>query len=235
VCNQSSSEFRVIVVCHERPKVQFHHPSITYVEVDFAIPVPRDDTDMESKDTDKSRKIWTGLVHAQQFNPSHIMFVDADDCVSKHLAEFISKNTRHAGWFISKGYQYRDGSNTVISRNSNFHRKCGTSHIVRFDILKSIMKDIQFNEIKGWNFLYHQEINNMVLEKGETLEPLPFKGAIQTINNGENICNQENILIEMLGANPKKMLFYYLRKIGKLLISRPLTEHLRQEFTLYKV
>jgi hypothetical protein len=38
ICNQTSSNFRVVVVCNEKPDIQFEHPHIDYIQVDFLIP-----------------------------------------------------------------------------------------------------------------------------------------------------------------------------------------------------
>ena len=34
-CNQTDSDFKVIVVCNEKPDISFHHPHLEYLEVDF--------------------------------------------------------------------------------------------------------------------------------------------------------------------------------------------------------
>ena len=61
VCNQTSPDFRVIVVCNEKPNTQFNHPHIQYIEVDF--PPPNLDSASYgqargSGDADKAKKIF---------------------------------------------------------------------------------------------------------------------------------------------------------------------------------
>ena len=58
----------------------------------------------------------TGLAYAQNYQPSHIMIVDADDCVNKRLAEFVEKNPNKNGWFINKGYLYTEGNKFLFKR-----------------------------------------------------------------------------------------------------------------------
>ncbi len=99
LCNQTSQNYTVIVVCNEQPRIEFHHPNITYIEVDFGVANEPDPISIGH--TDKGRKILRRLIHAQEFSPSHTMAVDADDCVSKHLAEFVDKNQNSYGWFIT--------------------------------------------------------------------------------------------------------------------------------------
>jgi hypothetical protein len=110
VCNQTSDDFRVIVVCHEKPEIDFKHPNVEYVKVDFDLSKA---DKWEWKQVDKGRKLLKGVVYAGKFSPSHIMFVDADDCVSKHLAKFVNGNKECNGWFVNKGYKYKEGNNLI--------------------------------------------------------------------------------------------------------------------------
>ena len=59
---------------------------------------------------DQVRKIFMGLNYAAQFKPSHVMLVDADDCVSQKLASFVDHNPQSNGWFINRGFLYKNGS-----------------------------------------------------------------------------------------------------------------------------
>ena len=127
-CNQTSPDFRVIVVCHEKPQIEFNHPNVTYLEVDFPVPAQ----DYKSKSLDKGRKILWGLFHGRQFNPSHTMIVDADDCVSKNIAELVNQNPQSNGWFVNQGYVYQTGSKFIYLRRKAFNKLCGTSNIVIF-------------------------------------------------------------------------------------------------------
>jgi len=47
------------------------------------------------------------------------MPVDADDCLSKHLAEFVNRNSHCNGWFINKGYEYQEGSRLIYLRQED--------------------------------------------------------------------------------------------------------------------
>ncbi|MEP0811676.1 hypothetical protein [Coleofasciculus sp. FACHB-SPT9] len=59
---------------------------------------------MADKCLEKLQKVMAGFIYAQQLKSSHIMLVDADDCVSKHLAEFVNQHPQSKGWFVDKGY-----------------------------------------------------------------------------------------------------------------------------------
>ncbi|WP_198954124.1 hypothetical protein [Moorena bouillonii] len=66
--------------------------------------------------------LLTGLTYARRFDPTHAMNVDADDCLSKQLAEFVRHNLRGNGWFINRGYKYRDGEDCLYLKRKQFYR-----------------------------------------------------------------------------------------------------------------
>ena len=91
ICNQTSSQFQVVVVCHEKPLVRFSHPAIEYVQMIYDI--PEHPNKIVKGLTDKGRKVLRGIVEAKKYNPTHVMLVDADDCVSSKLASFVEKKS----------------------------------------------------------------------------------------------------------------------------------------------
>jgi cellulose synthase/poly-beta-1,6-N-acetylglucosamine synthase-like glycosyltransferase len=183
VCNQTSSNFRVMVVCNERPKINFSHSQITYIEVNFPLPC----STFEAKTLDRGHKVLIGIIWVQKIKYSHVMAVDADDCVSKHLAKFVEQNSHCNGWFINKGYIYQDGSQLIYSKPKKFHIVCGTCNIIKLDLYDTF-SDLK-REKKGLIQKYYGG-NKYILEKlgeqGKVIETLPFKGAISIIENGEN-------------------------------------------------
>lgn len=214
LCNQTSPDYRVIVVCHERPRLEFNHPNITYIKVDFP---PANEPDAISRgNTDKGRKILKGLIHAQEFSPSYTMAVDADDCVSKHLAEFVNQNPNCNGWFINKGYKYQDGSNVIYIKRINFHRMCGTCNIIRYD-LNQLPKNPEYNRGYGYYKFYidHEKVRENLAKKDFPIKRLPFLGAIYVVATGEN-------------------LYYGTTKLTFNLFNRRLlNQSIREEFSLY--
>lgn len=234
ICNQTLPNFKVIVVCNERPELNFHHPSVTYLEVNFSIEKKTKSINYKGNETDKNRKIYTGLLYAERFNPSYICLVDADDCVSRRLVEFVNKNPQSNGWFINKGYEYKERSKSVFRRKKNFHLRCGTSHIIRFEALKPLIQCTRFSDI-DWKFLYHQDIVNIMKAKKCVLDELPFEGAIKIVDNGENIVDQESIFLKIISNRPTEKILFYFRKILKKIFSQPLSQSIRNEFGLYDI
>lgn len=216
ICNQTSPDFRVIVVCNEKPEITFTHPHITYLEVDF--PHHKESSPIVIGDTDKGRKILAGLTYARQLAPSHTMFVDADDCVSKHLAEFVNQHSNSNGWFINKGYKYREGSNFIFVRSNNFYHVSGTCNIIKYE-LNELPETPEYNRGCGYYkpYIVHRRISSILAQRGTPIEPLPFAGAVYIVENGEN-----------LSAHKYKPTF-------NLLNCRPLTKAIKDEFSLYKL
>ena len=234
VCHQTSDQFRVIVVCHEKPQVNFSHSHIDYIEVDF--PAPKDNR--ESKVMDRIRKELVSLIYARRFSPCHIMKVDADDCVSTHLAQFVEDYPQANGWFFDKGYIYLEGSRNVFLKRRNFYKWSGTSNILRADLY-------DFNKLGSpaipkadedclAYYVSHHKIRETMSERGTPIKPLPFWGAVYFIGHGEN-SNPVN-------ANPSNNegLISYDRPVLErlkniLFFWRPLTKSQCEEFGIWNL
>ncbi|WP_083602271.1 hypothetical protein [Hydrococcus rivularis] len=215
-CNQTSPNFHVIVVCHEKPNIEFTHPKITYLEVDF--PLPKETNPVARGDTDKGRKILKGLIYAAQFSPSHTMAVDADDCVSQHLAEFVEQYPQNNGWYVSRGYKYQENTSYVYLTRKNFYRMCGTSNILRYD-LNFLPENPEYNRGYGYYkyYILHARVRDVLTEKGMPLAPLPFAGAIYILGYGDNVY-----------GNAKNFSFNFFNR-------RKLTKSIREEFCLSSI
>lgn len=230
ICNQTSQDFQAIVICHEKPDIQFSHPHILYVQVNFSPPTLGDgDGPML---IDRTQKVMKGLCLARQFKPSHIMIVDADDCVSQKLAEFVSKNKQCNGWYVDKGYRYTDGSKRILPAKQ-LHRLCGTSIILRQDLYGlPINLEDSADGFGGQYHINHNEAVQLMVQKGTPLEPLPFEAAIYI-----SPINRDNLFATItfsrkLRQNPKWVLSPIKQALQKMFQSQPLTESICKEFSL---
>ena len=198
VCRQTHSEFRVIVVSNATPSYGRRFKDTTFVKVEFPPPPIPQSVDEEHSHVflDKGSKHAIGLIKARQYNPTHIMFADADDLVSCRLSEFVASRPSQPGWFMEKGYVYSDITK-LIEERSSFWKFCGTSHILPFNIFRvpnalsigSTQRDL----INSIEFQYltrilgdHGKLREFCESKGAPLEPLPFIGAIWRADTGEN-------------------------------------------------
>ncbi|MDJ0797977.1 MAG: glycosyltransferase family 2 protein [Calothrix sp. MO_167.B12] len=214
ICAQTSPEFRVIVVCKEKPDTTFTHPHLTYVEVDFAL--PNEIEAVNQGRTDKGRKILKGLIQAQQFNPTYTMTVDADDCVSKNLAQFVKSNPHCNGWFINRGYKYQEDSKYIYIKRKNFYKMCGSCNIIRYD-LNLLPENPEYNRGYGYYKYYidHAKVRQILANKEKFMKPLPFPGAVYILGTGEHN-------------------FYDSTKLGFNIINRRLlNKSIQEEFGLF--
>ncbi len=223
VCGQKSDRFRVIVVCNERPKLEFQHPQVEYICVNYPLPLHEQgrtaaETRLIIGHTDKGRKILRGLVEAQKYTPTHTMAVDADDCVSHRLAGFVAQHPRQPGWVINRGYRYPEGQTQIYLKRQKFYEMCGTCNILRYD-LNDLPQAPEYNRGYGYYAYYidHEKVKGILANRGTPLKSLPFLGAVYVVGTGENLYYDERRLH---------------RSILTRLNYRALTPQIRAEFGL---
>ena len=233
ICQQTNQNFQVICVCHEKPIINFTHPSVTYLQVDFPIPYWNKTTFVRAENhnqcVDKGRKMWLGLSEAKKYNPDYIMFVDADDCISNRLVEFVQQQgSNHNGWYFDQGYEYEEGNKTIFLRQQNFNQKCGTSYIFRFDLV--FPQWVEFDAITR-DYQRHQMFGKYLASQGTPLSPLPFPGSIYMTDNQENIWLQKDFFLQKDRPIRERIKFIigdYYRKLK----SQKLSPQTMQEFGL---
>ncbi|OKH20357.1 hypothetical protein NIES593_19230 [Hydrococcus rivularis NIES-593] len=183
VCNQTSSNFKVIVVCNQKPDITYNHPKVIYLVDTFPIPKPEVGF---SKELDRTRKMLAGIIYAKKLEgTTHIMLVDADDCVSNRLADYVETHPNEPGWLVTSGYWYRESSNFVKVMRKAFYEYCGTSNILRADIY-DVDTYNEENVNKLFKYYRHKIIKKNLENKRVHLAPLPFKGVVYIVHHGEN-------------------------------------------------
>lgn len=225
ICQQTDADFKAVVVCQKGDDFEFSDPRIFLISVDFKVP-----SSHEEKEQDKGKKIIAGLEFLKQFNPSHAMVVDADDCLDFRLVEFVNKHPDCNGWVISQGYVYQENSPFIYYRKSHFYTWCGTCNIVRFDLCplpeeEGTYPDDLVDYYSGRN---HEKMATMLKERGFPLEALPFIGAVYIIGNSENI--YQTGFSKIHHANRGK-LFFRLKELRKF---RFLTPRIMKRFGIYQ-
>jgi hypothetical protein len=173
-CAQACPEFRVIVVCHEVPEIGFEDQRLEFLAVGYPPPGP----DKAERRRDRGRKMLAGLWRALSYHPTHVMVLDADDCVSNRLAGYVAEHPDANGWYIAEGYFYREGMDTVHVERRRFHKWCGSSHILRPEFL-----ELPAPSTEEW-YLVHGDLVPRMRKRGTPLEPLPFPGAVYLISHG---------------------------------------------------
>lgn len=217
VCAQTSTDFRVFLVCNTRPEIGFTNPHLTIIERNFPIPAANSSDRMK----DKWSKLKVGLVAARHLAPAHIMLMDADDCVHRGLAEHVTRHPDAIGWSFDVGYFCDEGSHWLY-RTTDFSRFCGSSAIIRLSA-----EDFPESETEpeGRYFILangHSVIKEYMIKRGSPLQTLPFAGAVYMTNTGENYTG-----VRMGGWQGKRHM------LKKMWAARPLTAGIRSEMGLY--
>jgi len=191
ICNQSNTNFKVFVACHEIPETKFKNDSrVEFLQADFSHPMLENkketkEADYWKKEADKGKKLKLAAKHAEKSGASYVMTVDADDCISNKICDFVIKNTAdsNSGWYVKKGYLYPEGKKYLYLNLKNFHTLCGSCIIIKPELIGFMF---------GENFYFHHERTE--LSNGLSLLPLPFPGALYSILNGTNIVlNREGL------------------------------------------
>jgi hypothetical protein len=220
IFGQTNPDFKVIVVCHETPciSIDVDH-RLEVINVDFPPPAQLD-TKLTMQD--KWHKLSIGMIRAGELKPNFIMFVDADDLVSNQLVDFVDKNKEENGWILRHGYNYTYGSKWIYI-SDNF--SCGSDSIVNSKLIQ-FPKDLSQESVENCIVLRwgHTIIATKLAELGTSLKPLPFLGAMQTVNHGDN----DSSLSAPLG----KRWFGMRHFLGKIRRTRPLTQRIRTEFSM---
>lgn len=128
---------------------------------------------------DKGARIIAGLVAEQP--QGHVMVVDYDDFVSRRLANLPKLQPDCPGWFVDSGYVF-DGGKRVMQHLTGFHRMCGTSLLVRADLLRIPQSSADIDSAFVDRSLgSHVYLKDDLAEAGTPLEPVPFPGAVYRV------------------------------------------------------
>ena len=235
VCAQSDRNFQVLVVCNEKPDLCFDHPNIEFLPVDLPPPVDSFDQltrNMDAIRNDRGRKYLAALYHLREANPSHVMFFDADDCISSRLAETVLAGPASTSWYIGDGYMYSEDSSFIYRIEGGFSQTCGTCHIFSYRIFdlpedQTTISDEWIRQTLG----SHVYVKTFLQEKNVTLRKIPYYGAVYIVNTGEN----HSGLGGYLGYFSKYRLLSLMRLGLALPKFRLLTPAVKNEFLLYPI
>jgi GT2 family glycosyltransferase len=188
---QTDPDVVVIVVASRKPDLP-DDPRITTVTVDFLPPSPErtSRTGDAAVLRDKGCKNAVGLAVAQQLGAEYIMFADADDFVSRRLTAFVRAHSGQPGWTITDGWRLSVHRRAIRRHRADFHLQCGTSHIVRSDLLPS--SGLSPSATQEALYAAHGDIlerwfgSHMYLHDDLPLSPLPFPGALYQVGTANS-------------------------------------------------
>src|SRR5260370_22808937 len=95
---QSNPEFNVVVVCHDVPEIpQANDPAVHMLRVHHSLPEKTFDDML----VDKVLKLTAGVDWAIARGSDYVMFVDADDLVSRRINVFVASHRGNNAWAVS--------------------------------------------------------------------------------------------------------------------------------------
>jgi hypothetical protein len=199
---QASGDWRCVIVANEASDLPSFSSRVAIHRVDFP-PNPHHDpgsTDLESfRDAvrlDKGRRVLAGMRAAGPTD--YFMTVDDDDYLSNRVAGFVAQARGEPGWFLRDGYVWTTGGR-LLYRHDNFNRYCGTSHIVRRDLLDLGVGDDEAGIAYVKRMLgSHIAIADALAQAGTPLLRLPFPGAVYRIGHASAHSQSPSLLRQFL-------------------------------------
>jgi hypothetical protein len=231
ICNQTDKNFKVVVVCHEIPEIQFTHKNIHFIKADFE-PHTLNKSNPEGfllkRRLDKGNKLKLGVAFAQQeFKPDYVMTVDSDDFISNRIAAYVNNNSEDVpGWYIKNGYLHFNWKKFLVLTRK-FNDLCGSSIIVKPELL------VYFFDKRKIDIYFDHRLK--VLGSDYMLSKLPFNGGIYHIANGENLYMSFHN-VKTFNNHGNWLSLQSLRRIYSKIRNysfRLITPKLRKEFSFY--
>lgn len=122
----------------------------------------------------------------------YIMVIDDDDLIHRNLVDYVTAN-HGLNWYVGDGYRWNSNRNTIDKLDS-FHRKCGTSLIVKVNDYLFYEEAISSGEITEKSI---DELGSHILifDRCKTnFSKIPFRAAIYRCNHA----NASQKIVELL-------------------------------------
>lgn len=238
IYNQVNPDFKVLLVCHDKPDVKVEHPSLILYQVDFPIP----NKTYEEMLLDRDLKELIGRQVAKNFNPDYIMVVDADDCLHRRIAEVLNQELTKPivadGFLVDSGYIYYEKTKRFVPR-AGFYQFCGSTLALRtelYDTPDSSSYESLLNFYNKGLFHSHGLLVNYWQSRGKVIKPFPFRGCIYVRPNLDPGLDTAKDIAHVLQKKDLKMLLSPLkRQIDCILKSKKVSEDIRLDFGFYTI
>lgn len=212
---QTSNNWRGVVVANRGAPLPALPPAVEVCWVDLPLrqlPDPRvakEEFQTAVRD-DKGRRILAGIDHLGA--SGYTMVVDYDDIISNKLAETVSKYPGVPGWYFDDGYLF-SGGNTYFYYRKEFYEFCGTSHIVRTDLLLRGPVDSISDVDVQLRLGSHKFIKKYLEKEGDPLDRLPYVGAMYRVGHGPSVSGSRSLIKHLFQA--KDVVRHPLRAMRK--------------------
>jgi hypothetical protein len=233
---QTYSGFTIYVVYTDAPLGMPEDGRINYVPFPFAFKpweeLPNKEDlllkvkvkEKAARRWDKGRKVSYGSGLAKEAGCDYLMALDSDDLLSRHFLAYISSKASEAscaGWYMDKGYLYKDGSRSLVYVPRHMTGLNGSTHVLRSDLVA--IPDFDSTEWGDYNlFTDHGWVRFRVKETyGATLEEIPQPMLVYVIHASN-----------MSGVYQKEFGSHWKAIVKRIIRRRRLTKILREEFCI---
>ncbi|MET0382558.1 MAG: galactosyl transferase [Burkholderiaceae bacterium] len=198
LAGQDDPRWQAVIVANEGArlpefpaKVRVHR--VTFPPNPFHDPESADlETYRDAVRLDKGRRILAGMRAAGPTD--YFMVVDDDDFVGRGVAGFVGRAAGQPGWHFGAGYVWSTGGR-LLYVHDNFHKYCGTSHVVRADLIDLGIGDDEAGVAYVKRMLgSHIYIADDLAARGTPLAPLPFIGAVYRIGHAGSHSRSSSVL-----------------------------------------
>jgi len=202
VCGQTSRDFRLIVVCHQKPAITFSDERIHYHLVDWPVPVPLPDQKhpFSHKNLDHGLKLALGTLVARECGARWYFPVDADDWISSSVVEYVQGEHSRHGYIVDKGH-FVNWRRLEYKRRRGLVNFCGSTYCPTIHDLFELLPQLgRAGSLPGREALLGSlpieifeegfgahKIPRYLAGNGKPMAPFPFFAAAWVMNNGENI------------------------------------------------
>jgi hypothetical protein len=228
--NQTSQDFVVIVVGHEKPDLsiewnqQYQFASSPFTLASLKI---KPGTEIHSYldinyNTDKLQKLAVGLQILALACPDYYMMLDADDILHKEFVSYVG-NTKAANGYIARlGYEYYLKQRKLIA-SENLHKICGSTTVIHHShmLVPQTLDEAGVGSMI-WSKISHADMEDVFLRSGTPLQPMPFPSVLYVLNHGQNASNEF-----------RRKTKHYLRTTLKIILKgRRIPARIAQDFGL---
>lgn len=233
---QTYPHFRVYVLYSDAPEGQPDDPRVEYVPFPYDFQTwdqlpNRADLLLRFKSEkkaerrwDKGRKLTYGAQLAKEAACDYIMALDSDDLLSKHFLMYltsVSAGSTCAGWYMEKGYLYKEGSGYLLKVPRGMTALNGSTHVLRSDLVK-VPEFTSLDWLDYSLFTDHGWVQERMQEYYHAkLEVVPTAMLVYVVHDSN-----------MSQVKQKEYGFHLKALLKRLLRSKPLNRRLRDEFNL---
>jgi hypothetical protein len=195
VLRQDDQDFSIVIACHDVPDIPLiHDPRIEVLVMD--VPTPQS---LKEQMRDKGRKKRACAAAFRKRGGGFLMFLDADDMVSRRLVSSVRGTPPRFGYLVDIGFQFSasTGSYHPLDR---LYRRCGSCAIFRFsrDDLPE-QGDSAIHSVSD-EFKDHTRWSDIARDLGRPLEPLGWRAVVYVVETGESYVDQALIELGPLSA-----------------------------------